>query len=121
MRRQLFKSHDYGVNTCLRCLEKQREIDRLKAENQRLKVVLRYRQRKQGDGPFGSSTPSSQIVLKATSKPEDQAKPGGARLGQACHNKSDLHFMQPICAKIHYSVIQCANFTAIINHHSGGG
>jgi transposase len=87
MRRQLSKSHDYGVNTCLGCLEKQREIDRLKAENQRLKLALRYRQRKQEDGPFGSSTPSSQIVLKANCKPEDQAKPGGARLGHPGHGR----------------------------------
>lgn len=87
MQRQLPKNHDYGVNTCLGCLEKQREIDRLKEENQRLKDALRYRQRKQQDGPFGSSTPSSQIVLKANSKPEDQAKPGGARLGHAGHGR----------------------------------
>lgn len=87
MLRQLPKNHDYGVNTCLGCLEKQREIDRLKEENQRLKLALRYRQRKQEDGPFGSSTPSSQIVLKANSKPEDQAKPGGARLGHVGHGR----------------------------------
>lgn len=87
MQRQLPKAHDYGVNSCSGCLEKQREIDRLKAENQRLKDALRYRQRKQEDGPFGASTPSSQIVLKANAKPEDQAKPGGARLGHAGHGR----------------------------------
>ena len=87
MQRQLPKNHDYGVNTCLGCLEKQCEIDRLKAENQRLKDALRYRQRKQEDGPFGSSTPSSQIPLKANAKPEDQAKPGGARKGHTGHGR----------------------------------
>jgi transposase len=87
MHRQLPKEHDYGANTCLGCLEKQREIDRLKAELQRLKDALRYRQRKQADGPFGSSTPSSQIPLKANAKPENQAKPGGARPGHAGHGR----------------------------------
>jgi transposase len=87
MRRQLPKNHDYGVNTCPGCLEKQREIDRLKAENQRLKEALRYCQRKQQDGPFGSSTPSSQLPLKANAKPEDRAKPGGARPGHLGHGR----------------------------------
>jgi len=87
MQRQLPKAHDYGVNTCSGCLEKQCEIDRLKAENQRLKAALNYRQRKQADGAFGSSTPSSQLPLKANSKPEDQAKPGGARLGHLGHGR----------------------------------
>jgi transposase len=87
MQRQLPKHHDYGVNTCLGCLDKQREIDRLKGENQRLKAALRYRQRKQEDGAFGSSTPSSQIVLKANAKPEDRAKPGGAIKGHPGHGR----------------------------------
>lgn len=87
MQRQLPKNPDYGVNTCPGCLEKQCEIDRLKAENQRLKDALRYRQRKQEDGPFGSSTPSSQILLKANTKPEDQAKPGGAQPGHLGHGR----------------------------------
>ena len=87
MQRSLPKAHDYGVNTCSGCLEKQRQIDHLKAENQRLKDALRYRQRKQEDGAFGSSTPSSQIPLKANAKPEDQAKPGGARLGHPGHGR----------------------------------
>jgi len=87
MQRQVPKHHDYGVNTCLGCLDKQREIDRLKDENQRLKAALRYRQRKQADGPFGSSTPSSPIPLKANAKPEDQAKSGGARKGHTGHGR----------------------------------
>src|SRR5882724_10212545 len=87
MQRPLPKDHDYGVNTCPGCLEKQCEIDRLKAENQRLKAALHYRQRKQADGAFGSSTSSSQLPLKANSKPEDQAKPGGARLGHTGHGR----------------------------------
>jgi hypothetical protein len=39
------KSRDYGINTCPNCLEKQREIDRLTEENQRLRSLLNQRQR----------------------------------------------------------------------------
>ena len=45
---------------CAECLKKQREIDRLREENTRLKQQLRYRQRQAAQGPFGSSTPSAQ-------------------------------------------------------------
>jgi transposase len=99
MQRQWPKTHDYGVNTCLGCLEKQREIDRLKEENQRLKAALRYRQRKLADGAFGSSTPSSQIPLKANSKPEDQAKPGGALKGHLGHGRRSTSPQQADCVK----------------------
>jgi transposase len=99
MQRQLPKNRDYGVNTCPGCLEKQREIDRLKDENQRLKAVLRYRQRKQADGPFGSSTPSSQIVLKPNSKPENKAKPGGAIKGHTGHGRQATSPQQADCIK----------------------
>jgi len=43
---QLAKSHDYGVNTCQQCLAKQREIDRLTEENQRLRAKLAHQKRK---------------------------------------------------------------------------
>lgn len=94
MHRQLPKHHDYGVNTCLGCLDKQREIDRLKAENQRLKDALRYRQRQQADGAFGSSTPSSQLPLKANANPEDRAKPGGAIKGHPGHGRQAISLQQ---------------------------
>ena len=42
---------------CEGCLEKQRRIDELLAENQRLKGQLRYRARPATEGFFGSSTP----------------------------------------------------------------
>jgi transposase-like protein len=75
------KSKDYGVNLCEGCLEKQREIDCLKEENQRLKQKLNLNQRKSKEGFFGSSTPSSQIPVKPNSLAENQAKKGGGQLG----------------------------------------
>ncbi len=50
---QLAKSHDYGVNTCQQCLAKQREIDRLTEENQRLRAKLAQQKRKDQEGFFG--------------------------------------------------------------------
>ena len=53
------------VNNCEGCLEKQRQIDQLLEEVQRLKAKLRYQERKDKEGFFGSSTPSSQLPFKA--------------------------------------------------------
>lgn len=66
-------------NDCPFCLEKQREIDRLKEENVLLKQRLSYRERKDKEGFFGSSTPSSQQPVKANT--EDVKKPRGAKIG----------------------------------------
>jgi hypothetical protein len=65
---QLHKPNAYGVNLCEGCLEKQREIDRLRAEVQRLKARLKQREKKQPEGIFGSATPSSLKPLKANSE-----------------------------------------------------
>jgi transposase len=67
------------INDCPLCLEKQREIDRLKEENGLLKRQLSYRERKDKEGFFGSSTPSSQQPVKANT--EDAKKPRGAKTG----------------------------------------
>jgi transposase len=75
------KSKDYGINNCESCLEKQREIDRLKQEVQQLRVKVCANQRKSQAGFFGSSTPSSQVPVKANSLAENQAKKGGAKIG----------------------------------------
>lgn len=72
------KATDYGVNSCNGCLEKQRLIDRQLEEIQRLKQKLNTNQRNSAKGFFGSSTPSSQIPVKANSLLENQAKQGGA-------------------------------------------
>ena len=78
---QLGKSPDYGVNLCEGCLEKQREIDRLREEVQRLKAKLKQRERKAQEGPFGSATPSSRKPVKANREEDKRAKRGGAKKG----------------------------------------
>lgn len=75
------KSLSSGVNSCEGCLEKQREIDRLKAELQALRTKLSLQKRKHKAGLFGSSTPSSQLPVKTNSTAEAAAKRGGAKVG----------------------------------------
>jgi len=70
-----------AVNSCPLCLEKQRQIDRLMEENQRLKQKLRYQQRKTQEGFFGSSTPSSKLPVKSNTPEKPEPKPRGARRG----------------------------------------
>lgn len=79
MKYQPSKNRNYGVNLCEGCLEKQRAIDRLREEVQRLKAQLNQRQRKQQEGIFGSSTPSSLKPIKANSDQDKRANPGGAK------------------------------------------
>ena len=75
------KAADYGVNLCEGCLEKQCVIDRQFEEIQRLRQKLHVNQRRLKEGFFGSSTPSSQVSVKANSVAENQARKGGAKLG----------------------------------------
>lgn len=70
-----------AVNGCPVCLHKQRRIDELEEEVQRLRDKLRYRERREEDGYFGSSTPSSKKPVKPNS-PQKEKKPRGAK---SCH------------------------------------
>jgi transposase len=70
-----------AINGCPECLKKQRRIDALEEENQRLKQQLGYRKRKEKEGPFGSSTPSSKLPVKANAPPGAQKKKPGAKVG----------------------------------------
>lgn len=80
---------------CEGCLEKQRRIDQLLDENQRLKAQLRYRQRQATEGFFGSATPSAQRPVKANSAPAQQGKRGGARPGHPGHGRRVLPAAPP--------------------------
>lgn len=75
------------INKCEGCLEKQRQIDQLLEEIQRLKAKLRYQERKEKEGFFGSSTPSSQVPFKANASEEKRNHKGGARRGHVGHGR----------------------------------
>jgi transposase len=68
-------------------LEKQRTIDRLKQENEDLRKKVRRLERKAEQGPFGSSTPSAKIPVKANTAVEQRGKPGGAQPGHTGHGR----------------------------------
>lgn len=72
---------------CDGCYEKQRRIDLLEEENKQLKAKLRMEEHKGKDGYFGSSTPSSQIPVKANTPEENRRKNGGAKKGGKGHGR----------------------------------
>src|SRR3970040_1934742 len=78
------------MSFCQGCIEKQPKIDQLSAEKQRLKSQRRYRQRKQPEGFFGSSTPSAKQPVKANSEAEKQASCGGAQKGHPGHGRKSI-------------------------------
>lgn len=79
---------------CKGCLQKQQRIDRLEEELRRVKANLRYQERTAKEGPFGSSTPSSKVSLKANSLEENQSRKGGATLGHSGHGRKSLRARQ---------------------------
>jgi len=69
-----------AVNGCPVCLHKQRRIDELEDEVRSLRAKLRYQERREEDGFFGSSTPSSKKPVKPNTEPKEN-KRRGAKLG----------------------------------------
>lgn len=62
-------------------------IDQLQEEIVRLKARLRRQERSAKEGPFGSSTPSAKIPLKANTPPEGSQRRGGAKPGHRGHGR----------------------------------
>jgi transposase len=62
-------------------------IDQLQEEIVRLKARLRHQERTAKEGPFGSSTPSAKIPLKANTPPEGSQRRGGAKPGHRGHGR----------------------------------
>jgi transposase len=75
------------INYCPGCFERQRKIDELTEDVKRLKSKLNYLERKEKEGYFGSSTPSSQVPVKANALKENQGKRGGAKPGHRGHGR----------------------------------
>ncbi len=76
-----------SITYCPECFEKQRRIDKLEEECERLRGGLAYQERVATEGYFGSSTPSSQRPLKVNSLEENRMKKGGAKLGHKGHGR----------------------------------
>jgi transposase len=97
---------------CEGCFEKQRKIDALTGEIQQLKAKLRYLERKEQEGYFGASTPSSQIPFKANAPAENHRKQGGAKKGHAGHGRqgfdeSQANHVVPLESEVGERCPQC--------------
>jgi transposase len=51
---------------------------------------LRYQERTAKEGPFGSSTPSAKVPLKANTPPESSQRRGGAKPGHRGHGRRNI-------------------------------
>ncbi len=72
---------------CEQCFQKQLKIEALTDEIKRLKAKLKYLERKEQQGYFGSSTPSSKVPFKANAAAENRHKRGGAKQGHVGHGR----------------------------------
>jgi transposase len=75
---------------CQGCFEKQRRIDELEEENKSLKTKLRYREAKDRQPFFGSSTPSSKLPVKENTLEENRKKKGGAKPGHKGNGRKTI-------------------------------
>jgi hypothetical protein len=75
---------------CKACIEKDLKIAMLEETIKGFKAQLRYRERKEEEGPFGLSTPSSKVPFKKNAPEEKTNKKGGAVPGHTGHGRISL-------------------------------
>jgi len=96
------RSARLNVRMCGGCLEKMREIDRLKNKLEKknrhiasLEKKLGERRRSPDELPFGDSTPSSKKPFKVNSPDEKRRLKGGASLGHDGHGRKIPETFEP--------------------------
>jgi transposase len=72
---------------CEACIDKDLKIAKLEETIKGLKAKLRYRERKEEEGPFGLSTPSSKVPFKENALEEKMKKKGGGVWGHKGHGR----------------------------------
>jgi transposase len=75
---------------CKACIEKDLKIAKLEETVKGLQAKLRYRKRKEEEGPFGLSTPSSKKPFKENASEEKTNKKGGAVPGHTGHGRKSI-------------------------------
>ena len=75
---------------CKACIEKELKIAALEETVKSLKAQLNYRERKEEEGVFGLSTPSSKVPFKKNASDEQRKKKGGARPGHKGHGRTSM-------------------------------
>jgi transposase len=78
------------VAYCKACIEKDLKIAKLEETVKGLQAQLRYRERKEAEGAFGLSTPSSKEPFKENASEEKTNKKGGAVRGHKGHGRKSL-------------------------------
>ncbi len=93
-----------AINNCPECLKKQQKIDHLTEEIERLRQKLGCQQRKEKEGLFGSSTPSSKLLLKPNTLKKNEkkrgAKPGHKGFGRKAFEASSAEMVVDVEAKV---------------------
>jgi len=79
-----------SISYCKGCFEKQQSIDRLEEEVSSLRAKLRYREDKDKEPFFGSSTPSSRLPFKENSLEENRHNKGGAKEGHKGNGRTSI-------------------------------
>jgi hypothetical protein len=72
---------------CKACIEKDLKIEELKETIKSLQAKLNYRQRKEEEGYFGASTPSSRVPFKENASEEKKNSKGGGVPGHRGHGR----------------------------------
>jgi transposase len=72
---------------CKGCIEKDLKIEKLKETIKSLQAKLNYRQRKEAEGFFGASTPSSKVPFKENASEEKKNSRGGGVFGHRGHGR----------------------------------
>jgi len=83
-------SPSLSLSYCKSCFEKQQHIDLLEQEVISLRWKLRYREEKDKEPFFGSSTPSSKLPFKKNSLEENTHNKGGAKIGHKGNGRKPI-------------------------------
>lgn len=84
------KESKTSFSFCQSCFEKQREIDRLEDENERMKRRITTLEKRNKEGYFGNSTPSAQKPFKENTESSNKKKNGGAKKGHKGHGRKKI-------------------------------
>ena len=78
------------MSSCAKCLEKEIQIYDLQQKIIKLQKIVDSQKKKQKEGTFGSSTPSSKIPIKENTKNNKKNKNGGAKNGHKGHGRKKV-------------------------------
>lgn len=78
------------MSYCPYCLEKDNQIYDLKAKIKALQQKIKQQARSSKEQPFGSSTPSSKVLIKPNAKEDKRKLRGGGKPGHVGHGRQTI-------------------------------